>query len=154
MERHGVLVVGPNPAFLNHIGRVLPSLGESDVVFMTTGDLVPGLHVTAEDTPDAARLKGSLKVLDVLAAAVADRQRLPEHPLPIQLRDVAVRIDAETAEWARDEARASGLPHNEARAVFSEIVTYVLTERAIARIGRGWPTRDAREAWGGPRREP
>ena len=35
MERHGVLVVGPNPAFLNHIGRVLPSLGESDVVFMT-----------------------------------------------------------------------------------------------------------------------
>ena len=50
IERHGVLVVGPNPAFLDHIGRVLPSLGESDVVFMTTGDLVPGLHVTAEDT--------------------------------------------------------------------------------------------------------
>ena len=100
MERHGVLVVGPNPAFLNHIGRVLPSLGESDVVFMTTGDLVPGLHVTAEDTPDVARLKGSLKILDVLAAAVADRQRLPEDPLPIELADVTVRIDAETAEWA------------------------------------------------------
>jgi DNA helicase IV len=77
MERHGMLVVGPNPAFLNHIGRVLPSLGESAVVFMTTGDLVPGLRVTAEDTPEVARLKGSLKVLDVLAAAVADRQRLP-----------------------------------------------------------------------------
>ena len=43
IERHGVLVVGPNPAFLDHIGRVLPSLGESDVVFMTPGDLVPGL---------------------------------------------------------------------------------------------------------------
>ena len=123
IERHGVLVVGPNPAFLNHIGRVLPSLGESNVVFMTTGDLVPGLRVTAEDTPEAARLKGSLKILDVLAAAVADRQRLPEHPLPIELADVTVRIDAETAEWAIQEARASGLPHNEARAVFSEIVT-------------------------------
>jgi DNA helicase IV len=147
MERHGVLVVGPNPAFLNHISRVLPSLGESDAVFMTTGDLVPGLRVTAEDTPEAARLKGSLKILDVLAAAVADRQRLPEHPLPIELADVTVRIDAETAEWARDEARASGLPHNEAHAVFSEIVTYVLTERAIARIGRGWLTREDREAW-------
>ena len=147
MERHGVLVVGPNPAFLNHISRVLPSLGESAVVFMTTGDLVPGLHVTAEDSPVAARLKGSLQVLDVLAAAVADRQRLPEHPLPIQLADVTVRIDAETAGWAREEARASGLPHNEARAVFSEIVTWVLTERAIARIGRGWLTRADREAW-------
>ena len=86
-------------------------------------------------------------MLDVLAAAIADRQRLPEHPLPIELADVTVRIDAETAEWARQEARASGLPHNEARAVFSEIVTYVLTERAIARIGRGWLTREDRQAW-------
>jgi DNA helicase IV len=147
MERHGVLVVGPNPAFLNHIGRVLPSLGESDVVFMTPGDLVPGMHVTAEDTPEAAKIKGSLRILDVLAAAVADRQRLPEQPFPIELRDVTVRIDAETAEWARDEARATGLPHNEARVKFIEIVTYVLTERAIGRIGKGWLTRSDREAW-------
>ncbi|MGQ4615416.1 RNA polymerase recycling motor ATPase HelR [Nocardia sp. R7R-8] len=147
MERNGVLVVGPNPAFLNHIGRVLPSLGETNVVFATTGDLVPGLHVTAEDNPEVARRKGSLTMLDVLAAAVADRQRLPEHPLSIELSDVTVRIDAETAEWGREEARASGLPHNAARAVFAEIVTWVLTERAIARIGRGWLTRQDREAW-------
>ena len=147
IERHGVLVVGPNPAFLNHIGRVLPSLGESDVVFTTTGDLVPGLHVTAEDTPDIARLKGSRKILDVLAAAVADRQRVPKDPLPIELADVTMRIDAETAEWAIEEARASGRPHNEARAVFREIVTYVLTERAIARIGRNWLSRQDSDAW-------
>jgi DNA helicase IV len=147
MERHGVLVVGPNPSFLNHISRVLPSLGESDVVFMTTGDLVPGLHVTAEDPPEAARLKGSLTILDVLAAAVADRQRLPARPLPVHLGDITVRIDAETTEWAREEARASGLPHNEARAVFTEILTWALTERAIARIGRGWLARADREAW-------
>ena len=147
IENHGVLVVGPNSAFLNHIGRVLPSLGETDVVFMTTGDLVPGLHVTAEDTPEAARLKGSLTILDVLAAAIADRQRLPEHPISIDMADVTLRIDTETVEWAIQEARASGRPHNEARAVFTEIVTYVLTERAIARIGRGWLTREDRKAW-------
>lgn len=147
IENHGVLVVGPNSAFLNHIGRVLPSLGETDVVFMTTADLVPGLHATDEDTPDAAQLKGSRKILDVLAAAIADRQRLPEHPIPIELADVTVRIDAETAQWAREEARASGRPHNQARAVFTDIVTYVLTERAIARIGRGWLTRKDRQAW-------
>ncbi|MFI9504162.1 RNA polymerase recycling motor ATPase HelR [Nocardia sp. NPDC052566] len=147
MERHGVLVVGPNPAFLNHIARVLPSLGESNVVFMTTGDFVPGLRVTAEDGEEAARLKGSLKILEVLAAAVADRQRLPQRPVEIELADVTVRIDAETAEWAREEARASGQPHNAARSVFREIITYVLTERAIARIGKGWLTRSDREAW-------
>ncbi|MDT7683344.1 MAG: hypothetical protein QOG57_3654 [Pseudonocardiales bacterium] len=147
IERHGVLVVGPNPAFLNHISRVLPSLGESDVVFMTTGDLVPGLHVTAEDTPEAARLKGSLKMLDVLAAAVAHRQRLPEDPLPITLAGVPLQIDGEICEWAREEARASGRPHNEARAVFIEIIAYVLTERAISRIGQGWLTREDRAEW-------
>ena len=43
--------------------------------------------------------------------------------------------------------RASGKPHNEARDVFREIVTYVLTERAIARIGKGWLTREDRQAW-------
>jgi DNA helicase IV len=147
MERHGVLVVGPNPAFINHISRVLPSLGESDVVFMTPGELVPGMHVTAEDDAEAARLKGSLKILDVLRAAIADRQRLPEEPVEIGLREAALRIDAATAEWARDEARAGGLPHNEARATFTEIITYVLTERALKRIGRGWLTRDDKQAW-------
>jgi DNA helicase IV len=147
IERHGVLVIGPNPSFLNHISRVLPSLGETNVVFMTTGDLVPGMHVTAEDDAAAARLKGSLDILKVLAAAVADRQRMPDEPLLIELSDVAVRIDAELAEWARQEARDSGKPHNEARAVFREIVTYVLTERAIARIGKGWLTRQNRDAW-------
>jgi DNA helicase IV len=144
MERHGVLVVGPNPAFGDHIGQVLPSLGESDVVFMTTGDLVPGRHVTAEDPPEVARFKGSLGMLDVLAAAIADRQVLPAEPLPVELGGVELRIDAETAAWAREEARAAGLPHNEARAVFAEIVTYVLTERAIGRIGRGWLAPDDR----------
>ncbi len=147
IERHGALVVGPSPAFLEHIGRVLPSLGETDVVFTTTGDLVPGLRVTAEDAPTVARIKGSLRMLDVLAAAVADRQRLPEEPLTIELSDVTVRIDAETAQWAREEARGSGHPHNQARAVFIEIVTYVLTERAIARIGRGWLSRSDKNAW-------
>ncbi|MEV0336277.1 RNA polymerase recycling motor ATPase HelR [Nocardia sp. NPDC050717] len=147
MERQGVLVVGPNPAFLQHISHVLPSLGETNVVFTTAGELLPGLRVTAEDTPAAARHKGSLRILDVLAASVADRQRLPVDPVPIELADVTVRIDAETAQWATEEARAAGKPHNEARAVFREIITYVLTERAIGRIGKGWLTRDDREAW-------
>ncbi|WP_078287574.1 RNA polymerase recycling motor ATPase HelR [Mycobacterium sp. D16R24] len=147
MERHGVLVVGPNAAFLTHISRVLPSLGETNVVFTTAGDLLPGLKVTAEDGTDAARLKGSLQILDVLAAAVADRQRTPAEPLRIQLTDVAVRIDADIAQWAIDEARASRLPHNEARAVFTDVLTWALTERAIPRIGKGWLTREDRKAW-------
>lgn len=147
MESHGVLVVGPNAAFLRHIGRVLPSLGETNVVFTTTGDLVPGLHVTAEDTPTAAAVKGSLAMLDVLKAAVADRQRPPQDPLPIDLSDVSVSIGADIAQWAIQEARASEQPHNDARTVFIDVITWALTERAIAKIGRGWLTREDRAAW-------
>ncbi len=147
MERNGVLVVGPNKAFLKHIGRVLPSLGETNVVFTTTGELLPGLHATAEDTPEVARLKGSRKILDVLQAAVADRQRVPQDPIQLELTDVTVRIGADIVGWAREEARESGRPHNEARAVFLEVLTWALTERAIARIGKGWLTREDKEAW-------
>ncbi len=147
IERHGVLVIGPNPAFLNHISRVLPSLGETNVVLMTTGDLVPGLTVTAEDSAGAVALKGSLEILDVLAAAVADRERVPEQPMVIELPDVTVQIDPDTAQWAIEEARGSRLPHNHARKVFRETVEYVLTERAVSRIGRGWLSRSDKGAW-------
>ncbi|WP_422747687.1 RNA polymerase recycling motor ATPase HelR [Mycobacterium sp. WMMD1722] len=141
-ERSGVLVVGPNHTFLDHIGRVLPSLGESEAVFSTPGDLWPGVRTDAEDEPDVARLKGALTILPVLAAAIADRQRLPTEPLPVSLSDVTLRIDAATAEWARQEARDLGLPHNDSRAKFREIITYVLTERAVSRVARGWLDRE------------
>jgi DNA helicase IV len=147
MSRSGVLVVGPSPLFLDHIGRVLPSLGESDVVFLTTGDLVPGLRVTAEDAPEVARLKGSLKILDVLAAAVADRQRVPVEPVPVDLGDVVVALDADLVAQARLEARETGLPHNEARAVFREHVVALVAERVVAKIGEGWLTPGDRGLW-------
>ncbi len=147
MESHGVLVIGPNAAFLDHVGRVLPSLGETNVVFMTTGDLYPGLRVADRDTPEVTRVKGSLDMVKVLAAAVADRQRVPAEPIPIDLADVSVYIAPDIAQWAVDEARASGKTHNDARVVFADVLTWALTERAIAKIGRGWLTREDRNAW-------
>ncbi|WP_410595839.1 RNA polymerase recycling motor ATPase HelR [Amycolatopsis sp. lyj-23] len=151
LSRSGVLVVGPSPLFLDHIGRVLPSLGESDVVFTTTGGLFPGLRTTAEDAPEVARCKGSLQILDVLAAAVADRQQVPEEPVPVELSDVTVPLDAGLAAEARLEARRTSLPHNEARAVFRERVLALLAERAAAKIGEGWLTAEDRGAWAGLR---
>ncbi|WP_410656045.1 RNA polymerase recycling motor ATPase HelR [Amycolatopsis sp. lyj-112] len=138
MERRGVLVVGPSSGFLDHIGRVLPSLGETSVVFATPGDLVPGLHTEREDPPPVQRLKGSLAMLDVLAAAVADRQELPAGPEAIELDDITVPLDAEVVAAARQVARDTGLVHNEAKAVFEGEVVAALTERAVGLIGKGW----------------
>ncbi|WP_019201643.1 RNA polymerase recycling motor ATPase HelR [Tsukamurella sp. 1534] len=146
-ERHGVLVVGPNTSFLRHIGRVLPSLGESDVVFATPGTLYPGVTASAEDAPETARLKGSAAMAAVLAAAVADRRTLPEAPVSIGLGDATVRVTADVAGWARDEARDSGQPHNQARSVFLDVLTWAITERALGRIGRQWLRREDTRAW-------
>ncbi|GAA5168344.1 RNA polymerase recycling motor ATPase HelR [Pseudonocardia eucalypti] len=138
MARRGVLLVGPNPGFLDYVGGVLPALGETDVVFTTLGGLLPGVRTNRVDTPEATRLKGSAVMVDVLDAAVLDRQRLPDEPIEIELDDVTVLLDSEVAGAARDAARATRLVHNQARAVFDHHVIEVLTARAVAKIGAGW----------------
>jgi DNA helicase IV len=138
LARSGVLVVGPNPGFLRYVDQVLPSLGETAVVFATTGGLLPGLRTTRQDTPRAARVKGDDAMLGVLRAAIADRQEVPEEPIAIGLTDVTVALDGQVVAAARARARATGLPHNEARAVFRSAVLVALAERAVDAIGDGW----------------
>ena len=43
LEKRGILVVGPNAAFLRFIGQVLPSLGEDGVRLVTIAELFPGV---------------------------------------------------------------------------------------------------------------
>jgi DNA helicase IV len=138
MSRRGVLLVGPNPGFLDYVSGVLPALGETDVVFATLGTLMPGVRTTGREPEHTARAKGSHAMVEVLVAAVLDRQRLPENPMEIALDDVTLHLDAEVAGQARDAARASRLVHNQARAVFDHQVIEALTWRAVARIGDGW----------------
>jgi DNA helicase IV len=138
LARRGVLIVGPNPRFLDYIGQVLPSLGETDVVFATPGRFWPGLQVTVEDVPAATAVKGSARMVDVLRAAVADRQALPEVPIPIQLDDVTVALDRAVASRARRKARAGRMSHNQGRPVFRRAVIDELARRAVQTIGAGW----------------
>ena len=63
MSRRGVLIIGPNTGFLRYIGGVLPSLGETDVVFATPGELLPGVSTRVAD-PDR-EVKGSLAMVDL-----------------------------------------------------------------------------------------
>ncbi|HEY4021668.1 MAG TPA: helicase, partial [Pseudonocardiaceae bacterium] len=138
LSRSGVLIVGPNPGFLRYIGEVLPALGETDVVFATPGELLPGVRATATDTPATAVIKGSTAILAALDAAVADRQELPDEPIPIELDDVTVDLDAEIAQAARKHARSTGRRHNPARPSFHEHLVDALTECAVDKIGEGW----------------
>ena len=57
LDREGVLVVGPNPLFLQYIAQVLPSLGEA-ATRQTTVERLVGGRVAREDPDEVARLKG------------------------------------------------------------------------------------------------
>jgi DNA helicase IV len=138
LERRGVLMIGPNPGFLHYVGNVLPSLGETSVVFGTTGGVLPGLTTTLQDGPETRRVKGLPEMAAVLVAAVADRQELPGDPIPVELSDVTVPLDDELVRAARHRARATGLKHNAARKVFAEHLLVLLTERAVGMVGADW----------------
>jgi DNA helicase IV len=138
LARRGVLVVGPTAGFLRYVADVLPSLGETAVVFTTPGGLRHGIDTAAVDTPEVARTKGGLGIVEVLKRAVAQRQELPREPIPIELEDVTVEVDAELVHPARDAGRATGLPHNTARAVFRDVLGAALVRDAVLRIGDGW----------------
>ncbi|MBC3190643.1 AAA family ATPase [Pseudonocardia sp. C8] len=134
LARSGVLVVGPSAGFIRYVGGVLPALGESAVVFTTPGRLAHGVVATAVDPPEVARTKGDLAMVDVLRRAVADRQELPGEPIPIELEDVTVEIDDATAAEARRRARATGFPHNRARATFRDALGGLLVDQGLERL--------------------
>jgi DNA helicase IV len=126
LERRGVLVIGPNATFLRYIGQVLPSLGETDVVLHTLGDLFPGVHAT--DTRDpAAVIKGDERMVRVLQQAVRDRQTAPKQDIVVNADGVEIPLRRESVLRARDRARSTRRPHNVARKLF---VTELLTELA------------------------
>ncbi|MFC8511231.1 HelD family protein [Streptomyces sp. NPDC057411] len=137
LAKRAVLIVGPNPAFLGYIGNVLPSLGETGVLLATPGELFPGVHATGTDTPRAAAVKGSAAMAEALAAAVRDRQQVPERgePLVVPHEDGDLVIDWDMALEARHKARETLLPHNLARPYFVFHILDALAEQLADRIG-------------------
>jgi DNA helicase IV len=69
LRRSGVLVVGPNNAFLHYIGQVLPSLGEVGITQSTIAGLLAWAP-RASEPAELAVLKGDARLADVLRRAV------------------------------------------------------------------------------------
>ena len=75
LSRSGVLVIGPNAAFLRYIAGVLPALGEVGVTQCTVPELTQRTEPTvsrtrADEPPEVATLKGDARMATVLARAV------------------------------------------------------------------------------------
>ena len=92
LRREGVLVVGPNDTFVRYISRVLPTLGESQVVHSTVDDLVAGRKKPVGEDSEAAALKGDARMAEVLRRAVWSGLRLPTEDVVVRETSPYVRI--------------------------------------------------------------
>ena len=115
LEGQGVLVVGPNRLFLGYIEQVLPSLGEAGVEMAVLADLVPEVRVTGRDEPPGARIKGDLRMVNLIRRAVRDRQRPLRADLVVGMGVRKIRVPAGDTVRIVDEARRRFRTHNAAR---------------------------------------
>jgi DNA helicase IV len=129
LERQGVLVVGPNPLFLNYIENVLPSLGESGVTLSTIAGLVTNVEVTAVDSEEVDELKGDRRMAKVLARALATRERPLRHDVEIPVGRAIAVLRASYTKEAVERARRRPGNHNQRRsAVGRELATRLAHE--------------------------
>ncbi len=142
LSSSGVLVVGPSAAFLRYIEAVLPSLGETGVVLESLGELFPGVEATAEDEPEAARLKGSAQMARLLARAVKSRQKAPAEAQAIVVDNERLLVQPELVQRAIAKAQRTGKPHNVARVTFVKQALGELTDQLAAQLRAGGSTID------------
>ena len=78
LQRDGLLIVGPNRIFLRYIAQVLPSLGEEASIQVTIEGLAGvRFRLGATDSPTTARLKGDVRMAEVVRRAVFDQVTPP-----------------------------------------------------------------------------
>ena len=136
LERQGVLVVGPNPLFLRYIEQVLPSLGETGVSLSTVAGLVPEVRVRGVDGPPAAKLKGDVRMVKVLARAVRTRERPLRRDAEIPFGAGVLRLRAHVTEDIVAAARRRPGTHNARRRFVESQVLRALSEEYRRRTGR------------------
>ncbi len=121
-----VLVVGPNPTFMDYVSHVLPALGEEAVEQRAVSELLDGIEVGREEAADVARLKADPRLADVVRRAV----ELAVRPAPQELvlyadgvfvsvkqREVATLLDRRAGVGSCLDACARALPHGAAAAL-------------------------------------
>jgi DNA helicase IV len=117
LRRSGVLVVGPNKAFLHYIAQVLPSLGEGGIEQTTVDELV-GAEAVNDEPADLATLKGDARMADVLRRAVLSHIAKPVEDVVAIVGTKRYRVGAHHLRRYVDDARRAlgeGLRWTDAR---------------------------------------
>ena len=134
LERQGVLVVGPNPLFLNYIENVLPSLGESGVTLSTISGLVTNVEVRGRDDEEVDRLKGDARMATLLARALRTRQRPLRQEVSIPVGRAIVVVRPEDTVDIVERARRRPGNHNQRRSAVGRELAARLASRYHSRF--------------------
>ena len=160
VRRRGVVMVGPNRAFLSYIRNVLPALGEIDVTQTTVGELVQSLGpvpVRGSDSETAAVLKGDARMAEVLRRAVWASVRRPEEAVVLARGTRRWRVAAWETEELVHELRHRGVRYGAARELLEHRIAHVILtqmeaageacdDRTHEAVRRSRPVRAAVEA--------
>jgi len=140
LDRSGVLVIGPNRAFLDHIGAVLPSLGEVRVRHATIDTLLGSGRVRAEEPTATAVLKGDARLASVLHRAVRAHVRRPEDALVVPRGSRRWRVPAFEVAQEVDTLLARGVRYSAAR----DLLPQRLAHHVLLRMERSGDSPDDR----------
>ncbi len=132
LGRGGVLVLGPNKAFLAYIENVLPALGELGVTQLSVAELTRAVPVRGTESDAAAQVKGDARMAAVLSNALWERVAQPVDALMLARGSRRWRVPAyELAELAA-ELRARGARYGTGRGLFSHRIAHVILTRMEA----------------------
>jgi DNA helicase IV len=94
LQHRGVLVIGPNPTFMEYVSHVLPALGEDSVEQRAVGELVDGVVPELRDPPAVAELKADVRLAEVVHRAAELRLASEPEELVIRLEGsfISVRV--------------------------------------------------------------
>jgi DNA helicase IV len=126
VRRRGVVMIGPNQAFLSYIRNVLPALGELDVTQTTVGELVKSVPVRGADAEVAAILKGDARMAEVLRRALWSSVRRPAEAVVLARGARRWRVAAWELEELVHELRHRGVRYGAARELLEHRIAHVI----------------------------
>jgi hypothetical protein len=126
VRRRGVVMVGPNQAFLSYIRNVLPALGELDVSQTTVGELVASVQVRGSDDEAAAIVKGDARMAEVLRRALWASVRVPSAAVVLPRGSRRWRVAAWEIEELVHELRHRGVRYGAARELLEHRIAHVI----------------------------
>jgi DNA helicase IV len=113
-----VLVVGPNPTFMDYVSHVLPALGEEAVEQRAVTEMLDGIVVEREDAADVAALKADPRLSEVVQRVVELSVRPMPEELVLYADGVFVSVKERDVRDLLDAALDAGLALGPARERF------------------------------------